>query len=89
VPGSNPGRPTNVGELESRSTWRDLLSDRSGAGKLTRTRTLEAKRPGDVAQLGERRLCKAEARGSNPLISTKLLGVRGIREVTGLHQQNT
>jgi hypothetical protein len=25
---------------------------------------------GDVAQLGERRLCTAEARGSNPLIST-------------------
>jgi len=25
---------------------------------------------GDVAQLGERRLCKAEVRGSNPLIST-------------------
>ena len=25
---------------------------------------------GDVAQLGERRLCTAEVRGSNPLIST-------------------
>ena len=28
---------------------------------------------GDVAQLGERRLCKAEVRGSSPLISTKLV----------------
>jgi hypothetical protein len=27
---------------------------------------------GDVAQLGERRLCKADVRGSNPLISTWL-----------------
>ena len=27
--------------------------------------------PGDVAQLGERRLCKAEVRGSSPLISTR------------------
>jgi hypothetical protein len=25
---------------------------------------------GDVAQMGERRLCKAEVRGSSPLIST-------------------
>jgi hypothetical protein len=25
---------------------------------------------GDVAQLGERRLCKADVRGSSPLIST-------------------
>ena len=29
---------------------------------------------GDVAQLGERRLCKAEVRGSSPLISTELSG---------------
>ena len=28
--------------------------------------------PGDVAQLGERRLCKADVTGSNPLISTWL-----------------
>jgi hypothetical protein len=28
---------------------------------------------GDVAQLGERRLCKAEVRGSSPLISTWLI----------------
>ena len=27
---------------------------------------------GDVAQLGERRLCKAEVTGSSPVISTEL-----------------
>ena len=32
-----------------------------------------ASEQGAVAQLGERRLCKAEARGSNPLISTRRL----------------
>jgi hypothetical protein len=30
---------------------------------------------GDVAQLGERRLCKADVRGSSPLISTGLAQV--------------
>ncbi len=34
---------------------------------------------GDVAQLGERRLCKADVRGSSPLIST-WAGVCGSRE---------
>jgi hypothetical protein len=29
---------------------------------------------GDVAQLGERRLCKAEVTGSSPVISTGLTG---------------
>ena len=29
---------------------------------------------GDVAQLGERRLCKAEVRGSSPLISINFEG---------------
>ena len=32
---------------------------------------------GDVAQLGERCLRKAEAEGSNPFISTKLSGPSG------------
>ena len=33
---------------------------------------------GDVAQLGERRLCTAEARGSNPLISTGCIYKAGV-----------
>jgi hypothetical protein len=28
--------------------------------------------PGDVAQLGERRVCNAEVAGSNPVVSTRL-----------------
>ncbi len=31
--------------------------------------------PGDVAQLGERRPCKAEAVGSIPIISISLVGL--------------
>ena len=30
---------------------------------------------GDIAQLGERRLCKAEVRGSSPLVSIRMLCV--------------
>ena len=36
---------------------------------------------GDVAQLGERLLCKQEVRGSNPLVSTK--GCRVIENCIG------
>ena len=39
---------------------------------------------GDVAQLGERQLCKLDVRGSNPLISTgdSFLAACGARERT-------
>jgi hypothetical protein len=30
--------------------------------------------PGDVAQLGERRLCKPEVAGSSPVVSIELIG---------------
>ena len=44
-------------------------------GSLVRIQSgpLPATLSGDVAQLGERRLCKADVRGSSPLISTWLL----------------
>ena len=34
--------------------------------------------PGDVAQLGERGLCKPEVDGSNPFISTIKFGVEAV-----------
>ena len=40
-------------------------------------------RRGDVAQLGERRLCKADVRGSSPLISTWALSRRSTWRTAG------
>ncbi len=42
-------------------------------------RLLQGKKDGDVAQLGERRFCKAEAGSSNLLISTRNKELVGIR----------
>ena len=42
---------------------------------------------GDVAQLGEHRLCKAGVRGSSPLISTKNFSGLYIENAINLQQQ--
>ena len=45
--------------------------------------------PGDVAQLGEHRLCKAGVRGSSPLISipVSIRGQRGEKDPKHLHKR--
>ena len=47
---------------------------RGGRLETRRPAATDAHRPGVVAQLGERRLCKPEVAGSIPVISTKMSG---------------
>ena len=57
-----------AGEGACSSAWLEHCADNAGVKGSSPFRPTEH---GDVAQLGEHRLCKAGARGSSPLISTR------------------